>query len=67
MKQKPICDISKCDNNMHFICTKARSVLKANGQDQQAEKLYNKFWAAGSRENMMEVLRDFVAIKGNAE
>jgi hypothetical protein len=48
---------------MQFICTKARSVLKANGQDQQAERLYNKFWAAGSREKMMEVLLKFVTIK----
>jgi hypothetical protein len=30
--------------------------------EQQAEKLFNKFWSAGSREKMMEVLKEFVTV-----
>ena len=61
-QQKPICDVSKCDNNVFFMLTKARRILIHQGMEQQAEKLFNKFWSAGSREKMMEVLKEFVTV-----
>jgi hypothetical protein len=61
---KPRCDVSKCDGNMYLIHAKARSVLVNKGMIAEAEKLYTKFWAAGSREKMLGVLDEFVTVEG---
>lgn len=60
---KPICDISKCDDNMHFIAGKAYRLLCDEGRVKDAEKMWDKFWKAGMPENKMEVLKEFVEVR----
>lgn len=63
---KPICDISKCDGNMYYIIRRARMALTDARREKDADRMSERAWKAGSEEKMMEVLREFVEIRGAA-